>query len=116
VQSAERLAGLRDAAAAAGRDVRVDTLPIAELNVEAGADAAARLLALGPRDRPDALFAANDTVARGPLTRPRRHGVRRPGESGRAGASLLLTQSRDPDAPPPRLTPFAAELVVRDSS
>lgn len=144
VQSAERLAGLRDAAAAAGRDVRVDTLPIAELNVEAGAEAAARLLALGPRDRPDALFAANDMVAIGALTSLLRHGVDVPGEIavvgfdditlarqtvvplttvrqpgyeiGRAGASLLLTQLRDPDAPPPRLTPFAAELVVRDSS
>lgn len=141
-QSAERLTGLRDAAASAG--VQVETIPVSELSVEAGIEAGRRVLARAPHERPDAIFAANDMVAVGALTSMLRHGidvpgdiaivgfddialahqavvpltsVRQPGyEIGRAAATLLLEQLGDPAAPPPRLTPFAAELVVRASS
>jgi LacI family transcriptional regulator len=43
--------------------------------------------------------------------------IRQPGyEIGRAAAGLLLEQLEHPTAPPPQLTPFGAELVVRQST
>jgi LacI family transcriptional regulator len=143
-QSAERLSGLRDGLAASGGEASVSTIAISELSVEAGIRAAERLLALPRAERPDAVFAANDVVAVGALTCFLRHGVEVPGEialvgfddialahqavvplttirqpgyeMGRAAARLLLEQLEHPSAPPPQLTPFAAELVVRQST
>lgn len=143
-QSAERLSGLRDSAESRGAHVSVEIVPIGELSVEAGIEAGERLLARARHERPDAIFTANDMVAVGALTSMLRHGVDVPGEIaivgfddvalahqavvplttvrqpgyeiGRAAATLLLEQLHDPAAPPPRLTPFAAELVVRASS
>lgn len=144
VQSAERLNGLHDAVAASGERIEVVTLPVPELSVEAGLQAAESVLALPPTQRPDAVFAANDVVAVGALTCFLRHRIavpdeiaivgfddialahqavvplttiRQPGyEIGRTAAGLLLEQLEHPSAPPPQVTPFAAELVVRQST
>jgi LacI family transcriptional regulator len=141
-QSNDRLAGLR--AAVEGTDVRVDVLDVAYLNTEEGLAAGERIAALPTEDRPDAVFAANDMVALGAMTALLRHGirvpddialvgfddvdqahqsvvpltsVRQPGyEIGRAAGAVLLQQLAEPDAPPPATTPFAAELIVREST
>lgn len=141
-QSNERLQGLRDAVAGSSASVTVEE--VAHLATEDGLDAGTRIVALPAEERPDAVFAANDMVAIGVLTALLRHGVRvpedialvgfddvaqahqsvvpltsvrQPGyEIGRAAASALLRQLADPAAPLPDPTPFAAELVVREST
>lgn len=122
----------------------VEVLEVPHLTTEDGMQAGARIAALAPTDRPDSIFAANDMVALGVLTQLLRHGirvpddialvgfddvdqahqsvvpltsVRQPGyEIGRAAGAALLHQLADPAAPPPAMTPFAAELVVREST
>jgi LacI family transcriptional regulator len=139
-QSNDRLAGLQDAAA--GTDVTVRDVPA--LVTEEGLRAAETIVAMTASERPDAVFAANDMVALGVLTGLLRHGVRvpedialvgfddvdqahqsvvpltsirQPGyEIGRAAGAVLLQQLAAPDAPPPAMTPFAAELIVREST
>ncbi|MFJ4223074.1 LacI family DNA-binding transcriptional regulator [Microbacterium sp. NPDC089695] len=141
-QSNDRLAGLRDAVEGSVATVEVDE--VAHLITEDGLEAGARIVALPASERPDAVFAANDLVAIGVLTQLVRHGirvpedialvgfddvaqahqsivplttVRQPGyEIGRAAGAALLRQLADPDAPLPAPTPFAAELVVREST
>ncbi|MFS0853822.1 LacI family DNA-binding transcriptional regulator [Microbacterium sp. 179-I 3D4 NHS] len=141
-QSNDRLAGLRQAAD--GTDAVVDVVTVAALTTEEGLTAGADIVALPPNERPDAIFAANDMVALGVLTQLLRHGIRvpddialvgfddvaqahqsvvpltsirQPGyEIGRAAGAVLLQQLADPGAPPPAMTPFAAELVVREST
>ncbi len=144
IQSADRRDGLADAVAGSGLDATVTTIAAAGLTIDDGLAAAARIVALPTRERPDAIFAANDMVAIGVLTQLLRSGisvpddiaivgfddvdqarqsivplttVRQPGyEIGRAAGALLLRQLADPTAPPPAMTPFAAELVVREST
>lgn len=141
-QSNDRLAGLR--AAVADSTATVEVLDVPHLATEDGMEAGARIAALAPADRPDAIFAANDMVALGVLTQLMRHGirvpddialvgfddvdqahqsvvpltsVRQPGyEIGRAAGAALLQQLADPAAAPPAMTPFAAELIVREST
>lgn len=141
-QSNDRLAGLR--AAVADSTTTVEVLDVPHLATEDGMEAGARIAALAPADRPDAIFAANDMVALGVLTQLVRHGirvpddialvgfddvdqahqsvvpltsVRQPGyEIGRAAGAALLQQLADPAAAPPAMTPFAAELIVREST
>lgn len=141
-ESNNRLAGLREAVA--GTDATVTVDDVEHLTTEAGLRAGAYLAALPPRERPDAVFAANDMVALGVLTQLLRHGirvpeeialigfddvaeahqsvvpltsVRQPGyEIGRAAGTALLQQLADPTAPPPATPPFPAELVVREST
>ncbi|MFJ2369077.1 LacI family DNA-binding transcriptional regulator [Microbacterium sp. NPDC087665] len=141
-QSNDRLAGLR--AAVADSTATVEVLDVPHLATEDGMEAGARIAALAPADRPDAIFAANDMVALGVLTQLVRHGirvpddialvgfddvdqahqsvvpltsVRQPGyEIGRAAGAALLQQLADPAAAPPAMTPFAAELIVREST
>ena len=141
-QSNDRLAGLR--AAVADSTATVEVLDVPHLATEDGMEAGARIAALPPADRPDAIFAANDMVALGVLTQLMRHGirvpddialvgfddvdqahqsvvpltsVRQPGyEIGRAAGAALLQQLADPDSPPPAMTPFSAELIVREST
>jgi LacI family transcriptional regulator len=143
-QSRDRLGGVHDAVTASGERVSVVTVPVPELSGEAGLQAAESILALPRAERPDAVFAANDVVAVGALTCFLRHGIEVPGEIaivgfddialahqavvplttirqpgyeiGRAAAGLLLEQLEHPTAPPPQLTPFGAELVVRQST
>lgn len=141
-QSNDRLRGLRDAVD--GSSATVDVEEVAHLATEDGLEAGARIAALPSSERPDAVFAANDMVAIGVLTQLLRHGirvpedialvgfddvaqahqsvvpltsVRQPGyEIGRAAGTALLRQLADPTAPLPAPTPFAAELVVREST
>ncbi|KNY05820.1 LacI family DNA-binding transcriptional regulator [Microbacterium sp. GCS4] len=141
-QSNDRLRGLQDAVAESSATVEVDE--VAHLATEDGLEAGARIVALPPNERPDAVFAANDMVAIGVLAQLMRHGVRvpedvalvgfddvaqahqsvvpltsvrQPGyEIGRAAGAALLRQLADPTAPLPEPTPFAAELIVREST
>ena len=141
-QSNDRLRGLRDAAARTGATVTVHDVPA--LITEDGLRAAETIVAMPADQRPDAVFAANDMVALGVLTGLLRQGVRvpediaivgfddvdqahqgvvpltsvrQPGyEIGRAAGAALLRQLADPAAPPPETTPFAAELIVREST
>ncbi|MFJ4175483.1 LacI family DNA-binding transcriptional regulator [Microbacterium sp. NPDC089696] len=141
-QSNDRLQGLRDAVDGSAATIEVDE--VAHLATEDGLDAGARIVALTPEERPDAVFAANDMVAIGVLTQLLRHGIRVPDdialvgfddvaqahqsvvpltsvrqpayEIGRAAGAALLQQLAHPDAPLPAPTPFAAELVVREST
>lgn len=141
VQSEARLRGLSEAV---GTSAELVVIEVADLTIEAGMIAAERILSLPPDERPDALFAANDMVAIGALTTLLREGVsvprdialvgfddvaqahqtviplttiRQPGyEIGRTAASVLLSQLGDPSAPPPETPPFAAELIVREST
>lgn len=141
-QSNDRLRGLRDAAEGTGAEVSVHDVPA--LITEDGLHAAEMIAAMPAAERPDAVFAANDMVALGVLTGLLRHGlrvpedvaivgfddvaqahqsivpltsVRQPGyEIGRAAGAALLRQLADPSAPPPETTPFAAELIVREST
>lgn len=140
-QSNDRLQGLRDAADA---DAEILVHDVSDLITEEGLRAAAAIIAMPASERPDAVFAANDMVALGVLTGLLRHGirvpedialvgfddvaqahqsvvpltsVRQPGyEIGRAAGAALLRQLADPAAPPPETTPFAAELIVREST
>lgn len=141
-QSNDRLAGLR--AAVADSTATVEVLDVPHLATEDGMEVGARIAALAPADRPDAIFAANDMVALGVLTQLMRRGirvpddialvgfddvdqahqsvvpltsVRQPGyEIGRAAGAALLQQLADPAAAPPAMTPFAAQLIVREST
>lgn len=141
-QSNDRLQGLREAVA--GSDAVVEVRDVAHLTTEGGLEAGEHLVALPAADRPDAVFAANDMVAIGVMTQLLRHGirvpdeialvgfddvaqahqsvvpltsVRQPGyEIGRAAGAALLRQLTDPTAPLPEPTPFAAELIVREST
>ncbi|PZP18525.1 MAG: LacI family transcriptional regulator [Sphingomonas hengshuiensis] len=81
--SAQRLAGYRDALAAA--DVAVDNALIqpGDYGFASGAAAAAALLALA--DPPRAIFAANDEMAAGALSVAHQHGVKVPGALSIAG-------------------------------
>jgi LacI family transcriptional regulator len=72
----ERWNGLRDAAAAAGAELRL--VQCAELSEEAGAAEATALLAAG--DLPDAIACANDELALGLLHELRAAGVDVPGQ------------------------------------
>lgn len=141
-ESNNRLAGLREAVA--GTHATVSVMDVDHLTTEDGLRAGARIAALPPHERPDAVFAANDMVALGVLTPLLRHdirvpeeialigfddvaeahqsvvpltSVRQPGyEIGRAAGTALLQQLADPTARPPATTPFPAELVVREST
>lgn len=141
-QSNDRLSGLREALA--GSDATVTAIDVPHLATEDGLRAGEHIIALPADERPDAVFAANDLVAGGVLTQLLRHGVkvpeeialvgfddvaeahqsvvpltsvRQPGyEIGRAAGAALLQQLADPTAPPPATTPFAAELIVREST
>jgi LacI family transcriptional regulator len=138
-QTADRLAGLLEAAGPA-----VSTVRAGGLTIEAGIAAGQEIVACAPQERPDAVFAANDMLAIGALTAFLRAGVRvpedvaivgfddvdqahqavvplttirQPGyEIGAAAARSLLEQLANPAAPPPSVTPFAPALVVREST
>lgn len=141
-QSNDRLSGIKDALD--GTDASLTVLDVQNLVTEDGLRIAEQIVAMAPDERPDAIFAANDMVALGVLTQLMRHGirvpdeialvgfddvdqarqsvvpltsVRQPGyEIGRAAGTALLQQLAEPGAPPPATTPFAAELIVREST
>ena len=142
VQSADRHRGLVHGLV--GSDAIVQIVPTASLTIEVGIDAATRILD-GPSDqRPDAVFAANDMLAIGAQTALLRRGIRipqeiaivgfddvdqahqsvvplttirQPGyEIGAAAGRSLLAQLARPKDPPPAVTPFVPELIVRAST
>ena len=141
VPGAKRYAGYQDGLADGGILEESDLVAFTDFTVEGGAKATAKMLRL--RDRPDAIFAANDLMALGVLQAVREAGLDVPRdiavvgmddtelattawpplssvslgapERGRLAAELLLERLTDPDAPPRRIS-VEPELVVRASS
>lgn len=141
-QSNDRLEGLRQGVEGSGASIEV--ADVDSLITEDGMTVGARIASMPATERPDGVFAANDMVALGVLTQLLRHGIRVPDDIaivgfddvaqahqsvvpltsirqpgyaiGQAAGAVLLQQLADPDAPPPAMTPFAAELVVREST
>ncbi|GAA1507340.1 LacI family transcriptional regulator [Agromyces terreus] len=143
-QVRDRLAGARVAAENAVVPVEIEVIATDATTVEAGVVAGARILARPARDRPDALFAANDLVALGLLQAlvvdarmlvPDEIAIigfddipfaaaaavpissmRQPGRMiGRTALRILLEETADPELIP-RQTVFLPELVVRRST
>jgi LacI family transcriptional regulator len=76
----QRLAGYREAAAAAGLDPDEIPVLIGDYRQEAGARLAAQALAAPPDERPTALLCANDLMAIGALEHCKAAGIRVPEE------------------------------------
>lgn len=139
----DRLAGARVAAENAG-GVEIEVIPTAAMSVAEGAAAGLRILSRPPRDRPDAVFAANDLVALGVLQALVEDGRMRVPEEialvgfdditfaaaaavpltsmrqpsamiGRTALRILLEEAADPELIP-RQTVFQPELIVRRST
>ena len=119
-------------------------IPTTAMTVAEGAAAGNRILARPPRDRPDAVFAANDLVALGVLQALVEDGRMRVPEEislvgfddiafaaaaavpltssrqpsatiGRTALRVLLEEAADPDLIP-RQTVFQPELIIRRST
>jgi LacI family transcriptional regulator len=144
-QVAERLAGARAAAAAAGlpQDA-ITVVETPELTVHAGRTAGERIAGLTRAERPTAIFCANDLLALGALqemTRRRLNvprdlaivgyddiefaaaaavpltSVRQPPfQLGQSAMDLLLDEVENPAAHQHRQVVFEPELVVREST
>ncbi|WP_127792062.1 LacI family DNA-binding transcriptional regulator [Agromyces sp. LHK192] len=143
-QVRDRLAGARVAAENASVAVDVEIVATEATTVGAGVAAGARILARQARDRPDALFAANDLLALGLLQALVVDGrmlvpdeiaiigfddipfaaaaavpissMRQPSRMiGRTALRILLEETADPELIP-RQTVFLPELVVRRST
>lgn len=140
VVTCDRLEGYRQALASRGIAVRNEWIICSESTMEAGMTAAARLLAL--IDRPEAVFAMDDTMAAGVLNAANKLGYRVPGdlavmgynddpvssyvepplttvripiyEMGRQAARLLIMAIEGGTRPPGVVMP--AELIVRQST
>jgi LacI family transcriptional regulator len=141
-QVANRLAGARQAAATGG--TRVSVIETTGLNVAAGRQTGALIAAMSPRDRPTAVFCANDLLALGLLQEMTRRRIAVPGDLaivgyddidfaaaaavpltsvrqprsqlGRAAAELLIEEVSAPERHQHRQVVFEPELVVRESS
>ena len=140
----DRLAGARAAAEDADPPVSLEVIPTAGMTIEEGVAAGERILARAPRDRPDAIVAANDLIALGLLQSlvvdgrllvPREialigfddipfaaasavplSSIRQPGRMiGRTALRTVLEEVDDPTSLP-RQTVFPPELVVRRST
>ena len=137
-QVEDRLRGVRGAVGAEGT---VEVVAVAGMSVRAGSQAAARILAAPPGERPTAVFCANDLLALGVLNECVRRGVRVPEDLALVGyddigfaatASVPLTSVRQPrellgrtavelllahvGGAPAQQIVFEPELVVRRSS
>ena len=124
--------------------VEIEVIPTTAMTVAEGAAAGNRILARPPRDRPDAVFAANDLVALGVLqalvgdSRMRvpeeislvgfddiafaaaaavpLTSLRQPSATiGRTPLRVLLEEAADPELIP-RQTVFQPELIIRRST
>ncbi|HLH27171.1 MAG TPA: LacI family DNA-binding transcriptional regulator [Chloroflexota bacterium] len=118
-RSAARLAGFREAMAAAGCSDEAWVAAAGDLDETAGEVGLAQLLALPPAQRPTAVFAANDLAALGVISAARRAGLRVPEELSVVGsddvpagrhACPAVTTIQVPVAEMGRL---ATELLVR---
>jgi len=143
-QVTDRLAGARSAVENSGLDARLEVVATAALSVAEGIAAGRRLLERTARDRPDAVFAANDLVALGLLQSLSAGGtmlvpdeialigfddisfaaaaavplssLRQPSRIlGQTALRILLEETTDPELIP-RQTVFQPELVVREST
>ena len=143
-QVTDRLAGARSAVENSGLDARLEVVATAALSVAEGIAAGRRLLERTARDRPDAVFAANDLVALGLLQSLSAGGtmlvpdeialigfddisfaaaaavplssLRQPSRIlGQTALRILLEETSDPELIP-RQTVFQPELVVREST
>jgi LacI family transcriptional regulator len=144
-QVADRLTGARRAVRTAGLDDdRLSLIETDALNVSAGRDAGARIADMGKRNRPTAVFCANDLLALGVLQEmTRRHldvpadlaiigyddidfaaaaavpltSVRQPrSQLGQAATELLIDEVAQPETHQHRQVVFEPELVVREST
>ncbi len=144
-QVSERLAGARSALRAAGRaESALTVIETPRLDVASGRSTGERILAIGKRLRPTAVFCANDLLALGLLqdmTRRRLSvpsdlaivgyddiefagaaavpltSVRQPrSQLGHAAMELLLEEVVDPEQHRHRQVVFEPELIVRDST
>lgn len=143
-QVTDRLAGARVAAENATERVALEVLATTAMTVEEGAAVGARVLARPARERPDAIFAANDLLALGLLQSlvvgnrmlvPHDialigfddisfaaaavvplTSIRQPSRMiGRTALRILLEEAADPVSLP-RQTVFQPELIVRGST
>lgn len=144
-QVSERLAGTRNALAAAGADPQALLVSeTSEMTVAAGRDAGLAIAELPARSRPTAVFCANDLLALGVLQQMTRYklqvpediaivgyddidfaaaaavplsSVRQPrAQLGRAAAELLIDEVEHGATHRHRQVVFEPELVVRESS
>ena len=142
-QVTDRLTGASNAVAAVP-GVTLEVITIDALSVIKGRDAGAAVVARDPRDRPDAIFAANDLVAMGVLQAlMMQASVAVPGEIaligyddidfaaaavvpmssirqpsaliGQTAVEILLDEASNPDVAPRQIV-FKPELVVREST
>jgi len=142
-QVTDRLTGASHAVAAVS-GVTLEVITIDALSVIKGRDAGAAVVARDPRDRPDAIFAANDLVAMGVLQAlMMQASVAVPGEIaligyddidfaaaavvpmssirqpsaliGQTAVEILLDEASNPDVAPRQIV-FKPELVVREST
>lgn len=143
-QVSDRLAGARVAAESSGERVDIEVLPVEALTVDEGVVAGRRILDRPKRDRPDAIFAANDLIALGllqALVVSRQvlipdeiallgfddipfaaaaavplSSMRQPSRViGQTALRILLEETNDPELIP-RQTVYLPELVVRQST
>jgi LacI family transcriptional regulator len=143
-QISERLRGAR-AAVDAHPGVRLEVIPTVERSVHAGLDAGEQLLARAKKNRPDGIFAANDSLAMGIMQAISTGSdiripedlavvgyddidfassaavplstVRRPREVfGRSAVDLVRDQAESSEALPVRSIVIQPELIVRASS
>ncbi|MEO8686205.1 MAG: LacI family DNA-binding transcriptional regulator, partial [Devosia sp.] len=104
--SSRRVAGFVAALEASGH--RPLVWHNSEMTVDAGQACAARLLALSPQDRPEAVFSTNDAIALGFIDGLRANGPRLPAELSLIGFDNLPASSWAPY----RLTTFEQPLDV----
>jgi LacI family transcriptional regulator len=143
-QVTDRLAGARAAIENGAVDADLDVVVTEAMTVEQGAAAGARILARPSRERPDAIFAANDLLALGLLQALTANGrmlvpeeigligfddipfaaaaavplssMRQPSRMiGRTALRILLEEAADPESVP-RQTVFQPELIARAST
>jgi LacI family transcriptional regulator len=143
-QVSDRLEGARQAVAV-NRDVTLEVIELDALSVFEGRSAGAAIVGRNPRDRPDAIFAANDLVSMGVLQALMMQGsaievpqeialigyddidfaaaavvplssIRQPSALiGQTAVEILLDEALQP-ASPARQIVFQPELVVRAST
>lgn len=112
----DRVSGVSDALAASGLDLRPPYLREAAYTLEAGAEAARRLLALSPR--PSAIVCGNDVLAVGAIQGVRSLGLSVPGDVSITGFdNIELARVIEPalttvHVPHRRMGQTAAELLL----